>query len=474
MPLRPAFGSSETDPSVGELPTEYKQTTCFGKSIKPVPLRDQPPPPGPKPKNDAGTVAVVCMIGLVMRAWCWDFEVADWDKQAHFIVFLGCVAELVFWGIVTHKILSPNKWEKQLRIHQLKKALPEAGDTGLTLDWYEKLGGWITTVRTVLFTLTWGGLAVMYYIGYPRSPVVQIHSWWQVAWSWAWHRFTSFELFMGIFLAHFVTLWTLGLAYGYLDVFRPKWALPFKIQEETVITKTDFLHAMAVTFGNSFLTALVGVIVYQFFPYINPHAWDEKIPSIPQIAVQFFAVIPMEEIGFYAGHRLMHLPWFWYHFHYMHHEWKAPIAMATFFTHPIEHLVVSVPVVVAGPILFGFHVSLFTVWAFIATLVICQAHCGWHLPLLPSSEEHDYHHNEGFDNMGALNILDTFYQTNTRFLTKAWQAKIDKRYNTQDYPVQKILARNGQLKKSRHDFVYQEDDTCTNNSENSSQPTTAV
>ena len=42
-------------------------------------------------------------------------------------------------------------------------------------------------------------------------------------------------------------------------------------------------------------------------------------------------------------------------------------------------------------------------------------HSGYHLPFLPSSESHDYHHAKFNVNFGSLGMLDDWHKTNEKF-----------------------------------------------------------
>lgn len=90
--------------------------------------------------------------------------------------------------------------------------------------------------------------------------------------------------------------------------------------------------------------------------------------------------------------------------------------MVALYAHPIEHVVRMPPrgspqpcrllplharptpqasnmiPAVMGPLVLGSHLSSITIWFSLALIVTTISHCGYHLPLLPSPEFHDYHH----------------------------------------------------------------------------------
>lgn len=96
-----------------------------------------------------------------------------------------------------------------------------------------------------------------------------------------------------------------------------------------------------------------------------------------------------------------------------------------------------------GPLICGSHVTIWIFYTFISTIDTVHGHSGWHLPFLGSSEAHDYHHWQGNDNLGVLDVLDTYYGTNTVY-NASWRKTLDVNYSSPDYPVDKILNRMAQ------------------------------
>lgn len=68
-----------------------------------------------------------------------------------------------------------------------------------------------------------------------------------------------------------------------------------------------------------------------------------------------------------------------------------------------------------GPIICGSHLSIATVWYIAATINTINAHCGYHFPMMPSPEGHDFHHSYFTNCYGVLGILDWLHGTDTEF-----------------------------------------------------------
>lgn len=60
--------------------------------------------------------------------------------------------------------------------------------------------------------------------------------------------------------------------------------------------------------------------------------------------------------------RLFHHPKLYKWVHKTHHEWTAPVGVSSIYCHPLEHAVVNLFPVVAGPALTGSHLSVAWLW----------------------------------------------------------------------------------------------------------------
>ena len=131
-----------------------------------------------------------------------------------------------------------------------------------------------------------------------------------------------------------------------------------------------------------------------------------------------------EEVLFYYGHRLMHQPALYRRYHKQHHEFKAPIALAASYAHPVEHALVNVLPLWLGPVLCRSHLLTVYIW-FVAAVVGTQLHhCGYRFPLMhvPMDEQpnfHDFHHENFQGNYGLLTVLDRLHGTDA-----AWRARL--------------------------------------------------
>ncbi|XP_061105084.1 fatty acid hydroxylase domain-containing protein 2 isoform X2 [Conger conger] len=130
----------------------------------------------------------------------------------------------------------------------------------------------------------------------------------------------------------------------------------------------------------------------------------------------------LEEVLFYYSHRLFHHPAIYKRIHKIHHEWTAPVGIISLYCHPLEHVLSNMLPVLVGPLMLGSHMVTLSLWFTVALLVTTVSHCGYHLPLLPSPEFHDFHHLKFNQCYGVLGVLDRLHGTDSVFRkTKAYE-----------------------------------------------------
>ena len=94
----------------------------------------------------------------------------------------------------------------------------------------------------------------------------------------------------------------------------------------------------------------------------------------------------------FASARLLHSSYLYQTIHKKHHEFTAPLAIAATYAHPLEFAFGNLLTAALGPLLLGSCQVTTIIWSVLAMAITTIHHSGYHLPLLPSPEFHDYHH----------------------------------------------------------------------------------
>jgi methylsterol monooxygenase len=210
--------------------------------------------------------------------------------------------------------------------------------------------------------------------------------------------------------------WILGGLYFVMDYTRkPEVLYEFKIQK-----KNKLNHAKIYSLIHRILYNQVVVTIPTSLLMIYPISsyrlsFNHELPSFKLTVFHLGMFTLIEEALFYYIHKLLHKGIFYKHIHKIHHEWTAPIGLCAIYAHPIEHIVSNLLPLFVGPFIFKSHVVTVWLWLCMAVINTIHMHSGYHLPFLPSSEQHDFHHKAFNVNYGVFHLLDTIHNTNRLF-----------------------------------------------------------
>lgn len=90
--------------------------------------------------------------------------------------------------------------------------------------------------------------------------------------------------------------WGLGLLYAVLDLVRPAWANPYKIQEGMKVSKTDFLKAVAMALLNQLILFGVVLLGWKIFPTFCPDGFSVELPSLLTAVLQMLVSLVFAEL----------------------------------------------------------------------------------------------------------------------------------------------------------------------------------
>jgi sterol desaturase/sphingolipid hydroxylase (fatty acid hydroxylase superfamily) len=199
----------------------------------------------------------------------------------------------------------------------------------------------------------------------------------------------------GTTILNLVVYWLFGGIYTILNVTNKPAALRrYKMQpgtNEPVDYKKLSRVLVWVLFNQIVVGYVTAWILYKAMSwrgYPEPH----HLPSLLQFLSETFFHVLVEEVAFYYSHRLLHTRYLYKFIHKRHHEWTSPIAVTAIYCHPIEHFISNLLPPCLGVFIMGSHILTTWTWFILALFTTLNAHCGYHIPLFPSPEAHDYHH----------------------------------------------------------------------------------
>jgi methylsterol monooxygenase len=85
------------------------------------------------------------------------------------------------------------------------------------------------------------------------------------------------------------------------------------------------------------------------------------VPTVYQTFAYLLAAMVGHDTIFYHSHRMLHHRFLYKHIHKKHHEWTAPIAACSAYSHPLEH-VTSLVSTGTGLVLAGAPIPVFWIW----------------------------------------------------------------------------------------------------------------
>lgn len=258
----------------------------------------------------------------------------------------------------------------------------------------------------------------------------------QYFWNILHNTFSNFNLYVwGLFGLHFITFWICNAFFLYADIKNPEIIAQFKIQypvlyKNKVLDTKIIKKIINVVFKNQLL--LIPMLYIAYYGLDKNRCFAINSPSFTIIVMHLIGYIIIEEILFYYGHRLLHTKWFYKKIHKIHHEWTSPIGITSFYAHPLEIIFANLLPIFLGPMILKSHFVTIMIWVIVATLSVIISHSGYHLPILPSPEAHDYHHLKFNEIFGVIGILDYLHGTDKNF-KKSHNYTLHKIFLTTEY-----------------------------------------
>ena len=176
--------------------------------------------------------------------------------------------------------------------------------------------------------------------------------------------------------------WVHGLLHLAVDLSRWPPLYQYKIQATKPLTPSRlprlFSTLATVQLGVFLpLCYLLGLVSVKTDYGLWVDASHLALPTNRDICLHILGFAVVDEVLFYSSHRLAHHRALYRHVHKVHHEWTAPLALASDYCHPLEHLLVNVLPNIAYAFIFGSDPFSYLIWWVLGYLGSQTNHSGY-------------------------------------------------------------------------------------------------
>lgn len=239
--------------------------------------------------------------------------------------------------------------------------------------------------------------------------------------------------------------WALGLVFMFADLTeRPKWLLKYKVQPWKRVGPKEYTKICAIVLRNQiFVNIPLSIIMGKYIAPLRGMRTGLPLPGVLETVGTWWFCLACTEIGFFYVHRLFHSPKFYAKVHKKHHEYTAPVALASTYCTMPEHALSNLLPIILGLVILGSHWSLIVMYFCDLEIGTLCTHSGYNIPYCHRSLTHDYHHYSFNENFGPLGILDALHGTSKNFnkVMKEAQARHDGDYDKASQEVLSQLAQ---------------------------------